>query len=435
MAAFEFQALDAGGKQQKGVLEGDTAKAVRAQLRERGWTPLDVGLLQPASGAQTSTASANLLRSDADSRGSFAKNDPGTLATATGRGWFNRHMGRAELSVFTRQFATLVNAGLPLDEVLSVLAEQSEGVHSQRMIIGVRAKMLEGQSLSQSLAYFPHSFDRLYCASIKAGEQSGQLHTVLNRLADYCEASAGMTQKVLLALIYPALLLSVCIAVVTGLLSYVVPQLLGMFNQLGGELPLATQILLALSGFITRYGAWIGAALVLAAIVFAFALRQPIFRSAWHAFLLRLPILGPLLRAGETARFARTLAIASSASVPVLEALRLSQEVLSFLPIKEALIEATARVREGQSLAASLKASKQFPELLTRLIGSGERSGKLEPMLEHGANLLERRVQSSLSSIMALLEPGMILIMGTLVLGIVMAILQPIFMMNGLIAQ
>jgi len=435
MAAFEFQALDAGGKQQKGVLEGDTAKAVRAQLRERGWTPLDVALLSPAGGSQSSAAPAIALRSEPDTRGNFAKNELSAAPATTGRGWFNRHMGRAELSVFTRQFATLVNAGLPLDEVLSVLAEQSEGVHSQRMIIGVRAKMMEGQSLSQSLAYFPHSFDRLYCASIKAGEQSGQLHTVLNRLADYCEASAGMTQKVLLALIYPALLLAVCVAVVTGLLSYVVPQLLGMFNQLGGELPLATQILLSLSSFITHYGAWIGATLMLALIVFALAMRQPLFRSAWHGFLLRLPVLGPLLRAGETARFARTLAIASSASVPVLEALRLSQEVLSFLPIKDALIDATARVREGQSLAASLKTSRQFPELLTRLIGSGERSGKLESMLEHGANLLERRVQSSLSSIVALLEPGMILIMGALVLGIVMAILQPIFMMNGLIAQ
>ena len=428
MAAFEFQALDGTGKNQKGVLEGDTAKAVRTMLRERGWTPLDVALLQTAaaSGAQTT-------RSDADSRSS-GKLDSQTAASSP-RGWFTRHMGRAELAIFTQQFATLVNAGLPLDEVLSVLAEQSEGAHSQRMIIGVRAKMLEGQSLSHSLAQFPHSFDRLYCASIKAGEQSGQLHTVLTRLADYCEASAGMTQKVLLALIYPALLLAVCIAVVTGLLSYVVPQLIGMFNQLGGELPMATHVLLALSGFITSFGAWIALALVLAAVAFAIALRQPIFRTAWHAFLLRLPILGPLLRAGETARFARTLAIASSASVPVLEALRLSQEVLSFLPIRQALIDATARVREGQSLASSLKASKQFPELLTRLIGSGERSGKLEPMLEHGANLLERRVQSSLSSIRALLEPGMILVMGTLVLGIVMAILQPIFMMNGLIAQ
>jgi general secretion pathway protein F len=427
VAAFEFQALDAAGKNQKGVLEGDTAKAVRALLRERGWTPLDVALLQAAGASQVAA------RGDLDARA--AGKADSQITSPNPRGWFTRHMGRAELAIFTQQFATLVNAGLPLDEVLSVLAEQSEGAHSQRMIIGVRAKMLEGQSLSQSLAQFPHSFDRLYCASIKAGEQSGQLHTVLTRLADYCEASAGMTQKVLLALIYPALLLAVCIAVVTGLLSYVVPQLLGMFNQLGGELPMATQVLLALSGFITRFGVWIALALVLAAVAFAIALRQPIFRTAWHAFLLRLPILGPLLRAGETARFARTLAIASSASVPVLEALRLSQEVLSFLPIRKALIDATARVREGQSLASSLKASKQFPELLTRLIGSGERSGKLEPMLEHGANLLERRVQSSLSSIMALLEPGMILVMGTLVLGIVMAILQPIFMMNGLIAQ
>jgi general secretion pathway protein F len=416
MAAFEFQALDADGKARRGVLEGDTAKSVREQLRERGWTPTEVRAL-----------SANAAPAAPNTSAAEAAADMGALSR-----WFQRGMGRAERAVFTRQFATLVNAGLPLDEVLSVLAEQSERGATQRMVLAIRTKMMEGQSLSRALAQFPNNFDALYCASVKAGEQSSQLHSVLERLAQYCESSAGLTQRVLLALIYPALLLLVCVLVVAGLLSYVVPQLLGMFAQIGGELPLATRTLLALSSAVTQYGKLLLLLFCAAVALFFIMLRQASFRAAWHRLLLRLPLIGALLRAGETARFARTLAIASSASVPVLEALNLSQEVVNLLPIKQAIKDATAKVREGQSLANSLKSTAQFPELLTRLVGSGERSGRLEGMLEHGADLLERRVQNSVTSLLALLEPGMILLMGAIVLGIVLAILQPIFMMNAL---
>jgi general secretion pathway protein F len=406
MAAFEFIAQDSAGKSQRGVLAGDSAKAVRAVLRERGLTPLDV---------------------------QEVKEKP--LSAASGRSWFERGLNGQQISVLTRQFATLVQAGLPLDEVLLALAEQSENESAKKMLVSVRAKVLEGERLADALAAFPATFDPLYCASVAAGEQSGRLDTVFNRLADYCENSAGISQKITLALIYPALLALVAVTVVTGLLGVVVPQVTDVFAQFDRELPLMTRLMLALSHFVQRYGSTLALVLGIALVAFVFALRQEQVRARWHKFLLRLPLIGTLLRDAQAARFARTMAISGAAAVPVLDALRISRQVVTLLPMQEALGKVHARVREGSSLAAALKETGAFPPLLVRLTASGEKSGALDKMLDHAAELQERQVTARLATLVGLLEPGMILLMGAVVLAIVLAILQPIFDMNSLLGN
>jgi general secretion pathway protein F len=405
VAAYEFQALDAAGKTTRGVIQGDSPKSVRSQLRERGLTPLEVSEVREKPNVNTG-ARAPL---------------------------FQRGLNSAQLAILTRQFAVLMRAGLPLDEVLQTLAEQSENDSAKRMLLGIRGRMLEGSNLASALAEFPKTFDALYCASIAAGEQSGHLDTVLERLADYCENSAGLTQKLMLALLYPALLAGLALAIVTGLLGVVVPQISQVFSQFDRELPLMTRLMMALSGLISSYGSSFFVLALSAFVIFLFALRNDAFKYRWHAFLLRLPILGSLLQGAQAARFARTMAISTSASVPVLDAIRLSAQVVSLLPIRKALSDVLARVREGTALSVALRDTEQFPKLLVRLTSSGEKSGALEPMLDHSAELIEKQVQSKLATFVALLEPCMILLMGAVVLAIVLAILQPIFEMNSLI--
>lgn len=405
MAAYEFQALDAAGKTARGVVQGDSPKAVRAQLRERGLTPLEVSEVREK---QSSASSARPVL-------------------------FQRRLSAAQLAILTRQFAVLIRAGLPLDEVLQSLAEQSENEAAKRMMLAIRGRMLEGSSLAAALAEFPRTFDSLYCASISAGEQSGHLDRVLERLADYCENSAGLTQKLALALIYPALLSVLAVSIVTGLLAVVVPKVTEVFLKFDQELPVMTRLLLALSSFIASYGLYLVILLVIAITGFLLGLRNEGFRAAWHRILLRLPGLGPMLSGAQGARFARTMAISTAASVPVLDAIRISAQVVTLLPIRKALNEVLARVREGAALSAALRETGQFPKLLVRLTASGEKSGSLEPMLDHSAELIEKQVESRLAAFLALLEPGMILLMGLVVLGIVMAILQPIFELNTLL--
>ena len=409
MAAYEFQAQDASGKTSRGVIQGDSPKSVRSQLRERGLTPLEVSEVREKPSAAS------------------------TRASVFQSGLFQRGLNGAQLAILTRQFAVLMKAGLPLDEVLQTLAEQSENDSAKRMLLAIRGRMLEGSTLAAALAEFPKTFDTLYCASVAAGEQSGHLDTVLERLADYCENSAGLTQKLMLALLYPALLAVVAVAIVTGLLGVVVPQISQVFSQFDRELPLMTRIMLALSSVISNYGSWMFFGLLALLIVFIFALRAQAFRARWHGFLLRLPLLGTLLRGAQAARFARTMAISTSASVPVLEAIKLSTQVVNMLPIRSALNEVYKQVREGSTLSSALRDTQQFPNLLVRLTGSGEKSGALETMLDHAAALIEKQVQSKLATFVALLEPAMILLMGAVVLAIVLAILQPIFEMNSLL--
>ncbi len=403
MPAFEYQALDAAGRTHKGVLQGDTPKAVRQSLRDQGLMPLEL----------------SEVREQAPRR-EF-------------KDLFGRGVSAADLSILTRQWATLVRAGLPLDEALSALAEQSGDARARRMLVAVRSKLMEGRTLADSLGEFPESFPELYRSAVAAGEQSGKLDRVLERLAGFLEERRELGQRVVAALIYPALLTLVAFAIIAGLLGYVVPQVVGVFEQLQQTLPWPTRVLLALSAFVRVAGPWLLLALVAAAIAFRAALTRPVFRSRWHALLMRLPLLGALLKAQDTARFARTLSIATAASVPLLEALRLGASTLNLLPLREAIAAAAARVREGGSLSRALAESGRFPALLTRLVGSGEKSGELEPMLDHAADLQEKQVQGALGAFVAILEPLLIVAMGGIVLFMVLAILLPIFEMNQII--
>ncbi len=405
MGAFEYQALDETGKARKGVLEGDTARQVRQKLREQGWIPLDV---------------SEVAQQEKPSRTGFRL---GGGASPT------------ELALITRQLATLVGSGLPLEEALSAVARQSEKARLRSMMTAVRAKVMEGHSLADGLAGFPRAFSEMYRATVAAGEQTGHLDTVLERLADYTEGRQHMRQKVQLALFYPAGLMIVAVSVVVLLLTYVVPKVTEVYADIGRELPGLTSAMIAISGFLRDYGFWLIGAIVLAVLAFAYAMRAEAFRRRVHAFILRIPLVGKLNRGINAGRFARTFAILAGSGVPILDALRISAQVISNLPMREAVQEAASRVREGTGISRALERSGQFPPMMLHLIASGEASGRLEQMLERAAINQERETEGTIASLMAVFEPLLILVMGGVVLIIVMAILMPIFQLNQLVGQ
>ena len=397
MPAFEYSALDAGGRRSRGVLQADTARAARAQLRERGLNPLSV---------------------------------EETRAAAQGAG--GRSLGSGQRALLMRQLATLVASGLPIDESLAALAEGSEG-RLRSQVMALRARVLEGSTLAAAMAEYPGSFPALYRASVAAGEAAGKLDGILLRLADYAESRDALARRVRLALTYPLLLSTVAIAVVAGLMVWVVPQVIGVFSQFGQALPLPTRILVALSDFVQGYGFWLLLGLFVLAVGAVLALRLPAARAALDAFSLRVPVWGPLVRALDTARFARTLALLTGAAVPLLEALSIASQVVQNQHLREALARAALRVREGQTLSRALADSGQFPPVAVRLIASGERSGRLDAMLGEAALQQERALDTALGVAMAALGPGVILLVGGLVLFVVLAILLPIFQINTLV--
>lgn len=399
MSAFEYQALDKQGKSRRGVIEADSPRLARQHLREQGLTPLAV--------EESARKSARQPR-----RGG---------------------MGATDLALITRQLATLVRAGLALEEALRAVASQTAKPRVKSILLAARSKVLEGHSLADSLNDFPAAFPELYRATVAAGEQSGHLDLVLERLADYTETRQQLRQKTLLALFYPALLTIVALLVVSGLLAYVVPQVVQVFVGLKQELPWLTRWLIALSDFLRTWGAWLLAALFLAAWGIRVLLRQPGPRRAWHHLLLRLPLAGRLSRSLNTARFSRTLSILTASGVPLLEGLRISAQVVDSLPLRDAIIAAAERVREGSSLHSAMERSGLFPPVTVYLIASGETSGNLEEMLERAAANQEREIETVLGVLLAAFEPLLILAMGGVVLVIVMAILLPIFELNRLV--
>jgi general secretion pathway protein F len=404
MSGFEYSALDDTGREVKGVIEGDTDRHARALLRERGLTPLRVDLIQNRQGEQPWH----------------------TLP-------WRRGISRGELALVTRQFATLVRAGLTIEECLNVLIEQSESASSRKLLAAVRARVLEGQSLARSLAAFPHAFPEIYRAMVDAGEQSGRLAEVLERLADYSENRESLRQKVVLAFIYPALVTVVALGVIMLLLVYVVPQVTRVFVNLGQALPWPTRALIAASEFMQASGWFWLIGIVAAAIAIPLALRNPVLRRSWHARLLRLPVAGRLVRGVNAARFADTLGILTASGVPLLPSLQSAVAVMTNLPMRAAVEDAVRRVREGGGLARALGKAKLFPPLVIHLIGSGEQSGKLDVMLARAAEAQSRELENWVRGLTALLEPLLILTMGLVVLFVVVAILLPIFEMNQLI--
>ncbi|WP_257387527.1 type II secretion system inner membrane protein GspF [Tahibacter caeni] len=400
MPAFAYQALDASGKTQRGVLQGDTARAVRQTLRERGLNPLEV---TPVDEKQS--------------------------ASPLGR----RGLSTPQLALFTRQLATLLSAGLPIDEALAALGEQGEDERARSLTVALRARVMEGAGLAAALADYPESFPEIYRASVAAGEQSGRLGTVLERLADYAESRDALRQKMITALAYPVLLALVAVAVVTGLLVYVVPQIVGVFASMKQDLPLPTTVLIALSDIVKRWGLLLGIVLAAAAVGARFALRRDAVRMAWHRWLLRLPLIGKLTRASNTARAARTLALLSASAVPLLDALAISAQVVPNLPMRDALRRAAHKVREGGAFSRALADSGYFPPVAVRLIASGERSGQLERMLDEAAAHQAKELDRWLAVLTAVLGPAVILLVGAMVLFIVLAILLPIFNLNQMV--
>jgi general secretion pathway protein F len=405
MGAFEYTAVDATGRERKGVLEGDTARQIRQVLREQSLLPVSVS--EVAHTEQRRRKTKISLR---------------------------RGVSAGDLSLLTRQLATLVHAGLPLEEALQAVAEQTEKPRIKSIILGVRAKVMEGHALADGLADFPGVFPDLYRATVAAGEQSGHLDTVLERLADYTESREQLRNRTLGALLYPIVLFVVCSLIVFMLLTYVVPKIVTQFEHSKAQLPLLTRILIAWSDFMRDWG-WLVALIVVGAIVgFIRWLRDPAARRKFHAFLLRVPLIGKVVRGNNTARFARTLATLTSSAVPVLEALRISGEVVTNLPMRDAVQDAATRVREGAPIGRSLAASKLFPPMMIHLISSGETSGELETMLDRAATNQEREMDAILTAVVGLLGPLMIVMMGGFVLLIVLAMLLPIFQLNQLIA-
>ena len=345
-----------------------------------------------------------------------------------------RGISAADLALLTRQISTLVRSGLPLEEALLAVSEQTERPRIRSIIMGVRAKVMEGHALADGLGDFPAVFPELYRATVSAGEQSGHLDTVLERLADYTESREQLRSRTLTAMLYPVLLFIVCVSIVAMLLTFVVPKIVKQFETSKAELPILTQVLIAFSDFLRNWGLLLLAVLILGSIGFVRWLRDPAARRRFDAFLLRLPLIGRVVRGNNTARFARTFSTLTSSAVPVLEAMRISGEVVTNLPMRDAVQDAAARVREGAPIGRSLGASKLFPPMMIHLISSGETSGDIETMLDRAATNQEREMDSILGAVVGLLGPLMILVMGGLVLLIVLAMLLPIFQLNQLIA-
>ena len=402
MGAYEYQALDEKGHTRKGVLTGDTPRQVRQMLREQGLVPLS---LNPLSD----------------------KSEQGQLNAS------RKRIPAAELAVITRQFATLLGAGLTIEEALEGLIEQSSNHRIRSILTAVRSSVMEGQSLSDAIGNFPAAFPSLYRASLSAGEETGRLDLVLERLADYTENTSSMRRRILIALIYPIILTVVAILIVTGLLTYVVPKVVKVFEESGQALPLLTRGMIAISEFLQAWGLWLLLAIVLGGILLRLLFRQPGPKLALHRFMLGMPLLGSIVRNLNTSTMARTLAIMSGSGVPLLTAMSASSQVVNNLAMRQAMEQARSDVGEGMSLSKALKKSQLFPPLLTQMVASGEASGRLDQMLEKSAQVQENELEARTSIMVGLFEPMMILVMGAIVLLIVLAILLPIFDLNELI--
>ncbi len=404
MAAFEYIALDSKGREKKGIIESDTQRQARQMLRDKGMVPLQID------------TAANQEKKQQDKPVQISR----------------RSINATELALFTRQLATLVRAAIPLDEALSAVGEQTEKPRIKSMIFALRAKILEGHTLAAGLSDFPKIFPQLFRATVAAGESSGHLDVVLDRLADYTESRQIMAQKVAQATIYPAILTVMAFLVVTGLLMFVVPQIVEVFDTSGQELPGITKAMIWISEFLQSWW-WL---LAIGAVAMFFAIQKflsvPYNKRRFHLLLLKIPVVGKLVRGLNTARFSRTLSILSSSGVPVLDALQLAAPVVANLPMQDAVNDAAEKVREGSSIYAALDRSKLFPPMTLHLISSGESSGNLEGMLDKAAEQQERELELLIATFMGLFEPLLIVAMGGIVLVIVLSILLPIINMNDL---
>jgi general secretion pathway protein F len=410
MAAFSYAALDSGGKERTGILEGDSARHIRQLLRSQGLAPLKV---QQATG------------------------DGKQVNTSFGGSKTTIKTG--ELALLTRQLATLIHSSMPLEEALNAVSRQYEG-NSKRsknklsgIISSVRSRVLEGHTLADSMAAYPKAFPILYRATVSAGEHAGHLDLVLGRLADYTESSYNSIQKAKLALIYPVLLLLMSIAIVTGLMAFVVPDVVEVFVGQGQQLPLLTRALIASSDFVVNYGVLVVFLLGAIYALIRVGLKNPKFRLQWDQRLLVFPLIGQYIRSSNTARYASTLSILISSGVPLVDAMQIAAEVIANKCLQASVKSAAKQVREGGSLYLSLEQSGYFPPMMIHMIASGEASGELDTMLERVAESQQRELDNLMATLIGIFEPVMLVTMGAAVLIIVVAILQPIFDLNQLI--
>jgi general secretion pathway protein F len=404
LAAFEYAALDVRGRQKKGVLEADSLRQTRQLLRDQGLVPLNV---EPAS--------EHKARS---SGGGFS---------------FRRRLGPLDRVLLTRQLATLIAAGLPVEEALHAVAQQSERQHVRALVMGIRSRVLEGHSLASSLAQYPRSFNDMFRSTVASGEQSGHLDQVLENLADYQERQFESRRDVEMAMLYPVVLSLLAFAIVGALMVYVVPDMVGVIENMGQELPTSTRILIGLSEFVQGYW-WLLLALVIGGVAGGrWLLAQPGIRLSWDRRKLGLPLLSRITRSSNAARYANTLSILTSSGVPLVEAMNIAAEVVSNKWLQRRLGDSTQRVSEGSSLRAALEGVGHFPPMLLHMVASGESSGELDAMLDKVARYQQAEVERIVTTLVRLFEPLMLVVMGGVVMFIVMAILLPILNMNQLV--
>ncbi len=404
MPGFRYQAYNVEGKLHKGVLEADSARQARAQLRDQGLTPHRVEII--------------------------AANDP-----AAGARFRPVALSSTQVTQLTRSLASLLEAGLTVEQAFNALIEQAENERVRQVLAALRGEVIAGNTIAKALGSFPNAFPELYRTLVAAGEASGQLPRVLAKLADYLEERHQLRARLTLALIYPAIVMAVALAVVGALLVYVLPQVVQVFQHAHQQLPILTRALIAFSGFLrATWVLWI-VAFVGGAIALRVAFRRPASRAALHSFLWRAPLIGSVLRHLDAARLAATLSILVGSRVPILQALEAGTGVMTLTPMRSALSNAARGVREGMPLARALAATKSFPPVMVHLIASGETSGRLDEALERAARQQQNDLAIRIAAFAALFEPAMILLMGAVVLTIVLAILMPIFQLNQLVGK
>ncbi|KTD30641.1 MULTISPECIES: GspF family T2SS innner membrane protein variant LspF [Legionella] len=398
MGAYHYQALNKSGSTKKGVIEADSERQARQLLREQGLVPTQIRALAKQQQSRN--------------KGKIPAQD---------------------LALLTRQLATLLAAGIPVEESLRGVSEQTEKDKVRGLIIGVRAKVLEGYGLAQAMGEFPNAFPELYRATVGAGEQTGRLDMVLEKLADYTENQQQTRQKVQQALIYPLLMITVSTGIISFLLAFVVPKIIEVFSNSGQELPNMTKVLIHLSNLIKSYGLLALLAFIISLVAFKKSLSNLKIRTAWHALLLKLPVSSYLVRSVNVARYIHTFGILFAAGVSVLETMRVSASLVTNLVMRNAFDQAAVRVREGGSISQSLKDTGFLSPMATHLIASGEKSGQIASMMEKAASHLDNEVKRLIDTALTLLEPLIILFMGAVVLFIVLATLLPVFSMDQLV--
>ena len=405
MSAYSWQALDAKGKRLRGVIEGNSERHARTLLRQQGLKPIQLRVA-----------------------GESSKGEGFSLQK-----WFPAKVGFRDLCIVTRQLAVLLQAGLPLVEALQATARQCRKDVMKNVLLKVRTRVTEGVSFAKALGEHPKVFNNLYRALVDAGERSGHLGPVLERLAEYTESRQQTQQQLKSAMTYPIMLVIVAVLVIGAMMTVVVPKLITIFENTSAELPGLTVALIATSNFLQEYWFYLLAVVPICMALWRQLLKDEQRRWRFHQLLLKTPFVGELIRGLETARFASTLSILTQSGVPLLDALRISRQVFSNLPLRDTAEVVAEEVSEGGSLYRSMEQSGEFPPMMVQMVASGEASGNLESMLERAAGNQERELSLTMDSLMSVFQPLMVLIMAGLVLTIVMAVLLPMFELNDLV--